>query len=40
MSGFCTGAVLASRGGSKAALQAGMVGGVISDVDFSDPKEV
>lgn len=29
MSGFCTGAVLASRGGSKAAMQAGMVGGII-----------
>ncbi|KAJ1484079.1 Tim17/Tim22/Tim23/Pmp24 family-domain-containing protein [Baffinella frigidus] len=29
MSGFCTGASLAARGGSKAALKSGMVGGII-----------
>mmetsp|Transcript_11111 Transcript_11111/g.25176 ORF Transcript_11111/g.25176 Transcript_11111/m.25176 type:complete len:248 (-) Transcript_11111:188-931(-) len=29
MSGFCTGAVLASRGGASAAMKAGFVGGVI-----------
>lgn len=29
MSGFCTGAVLASRGGAGSALKAGMVGGII-----------
>jgi len=32
MSGFCTGAVLASRGGGRAAFQAGMVGGIILGV--------
>ena len=29
MSGFCTGAALASRGGANAAFKAGMVGGII-----------
>ena len=29
MSGFCTGAALASRGGASAAMKAGLVGGII-----------